>query len=133
MILPWPLKVSVLEHITYKTADRNQHSGIELLLTSFIRAALSSHPKFMHPQQTLLSLLHHLDRMTTIPPLHIRTPTPLIRRRFHRISDMKHQVRIHKVIVVVCFRVHHGDFRYRFVAELSLVLDEEVCEGCAVW
>jgi hypothetical protein len=86
----------------------------------------------MHPQQTLLSLLHHLHRVTTIPPLHTRTPTPLIRRRLRRISDMKHQVRIHKVIVDVCFRAHHRDFRDRFVTELSLVLEEEVCEGCTI-
>jgi hypothetical protein len=37
MILPWPLKVSVLEYSAYKTANQNQHSGSGLQLTSFIR------------------------------------------------------------------------------------------------
>jgi hypothetical protein len=67
----------------------------------------------------------------TIPPLHNLTAL-CVRRRLRRIHNMKHQVRIYKVVVIICFRAHHSDFGYGFEAELGLVLEEEVCEDCAV-
>jgi len=102
-----------------------------LVVSPHIRASHSL-AKGVCPEYICTALLNHLDRMTVMTLL-LREPALFIWRWFWRIHDVEHQASVYKVDIRIVFGPHHCDLGHRLMAELCLVLEQEVRKYRAIW
>jgi hypothetical protein len=100
-------------------------------VSSFLQLHPSSNLKPMLMHDTIFSSLH-INRTIPSPLRNLRIIVLRRRRWRRRVLDMEQQARVDEVVVVIGFWAKDRDSGDRLVAQLCLVLHEEIRECCAV-